>query len=261
MGLAMPGNKNFFDALYNETMSEMAENFFGRRRDIEARLEGFARIALEVRTLGVRAIRRWKTVITLLVDEAAVQDFCSQAGIDASGVPALAAAEDCWRFRLPLALTRSGRYRKSVRYAYQAMRQATLDYLEGAYGTDPGNPLRKIQLPNYAMVKDLAETINAEVSAVNCCQSPSSVLAYAKSLDPAALDRENVAGGFTGEDMGKIDRDLCFTPVNFAALALPALPKPPPLEEVRSRLDALSATMFDLRREDVLAAMAMVSAR
>jgi hypothetical protein len=256
----MPDRKNFFDELYVETMSEMAGNFFSRRKAVESRLEGFGSIAAEVRSVGGRALKRWRTFFILTLDEVAALRFCVQAGMDAADIPALSASLEPWRFRLPFSMTRSGRYRKSVRYVYEAVRQASMDYLEGAYGTDPRNPSKKILLPNLNMLRELASRINAEVDSVNNCQAPSCVLAYAKSLDPGALEMEAIIGGGGYLDAGKIDRDMAFSPVNLSAMNLPVLPAPPPLETVQPMLDALCGSMLAARPRDARAALSKVAA-
>jgi len=259
-GGPMPDRKNFFDELYVETMSEMAGNFFSRRKAVESRLEGFGSIAAEVRSVGGRALKRWRTFFILTLDEVAALRFCVQAGMDAADIPALSASLEPWRFRLPFSMTRSGRYRKSVRYVYEAVRQASMDYLEGAYGTDPRNPSKKILLPNLNMLRELASRINAEVDSVNNCQAPSCVLAYAKSLDPGALEMEAIIGGGGYLDAGKIDRDMAFSPVNLSAMNLPVLPAPPPLETVQPMLDALCGSMLAARPRDARAALSKVAA-
>lgn len=258
----MPERRDFFDDFYTETMSEMAGNFFSRRKDMEARLDGFSRLADEVRHSAIRALRRWGTFFTLLVDEEKALAFLESFGVEASDVPGLAAAAgDPWRFNLPFAFTEAGRYSKSVRYAYQALRQATLDYREGSYSSDPKNPMKKILLPHYDSLMEQAAAINNEVLKINSSQSPSSILAYIKTLDPAAQEREFIAGGPAGADMGKLDREMAFTPVNFAGLGLPELAIPPALDAVQDALDELSGEMFKARREDAKRAMACVRAR
>lgn len=256
----MPGRRDFMDELYTETMSEMAENFFHRRKEMENRLDGFARLEGEVRALGIKALRRWKTFFLLLVDEDAALEFCREAGMEAGHIPTLSeAAGPPWRFKTTFALTRFRRYRWSVRYTYQALRQASQDYLEGSYGMDPKNPMKKILLPNYSTMKNLAETINSEVKCVNTGQCPSAVLCYVKSLDQSEISREAVTGGGVGEDMTRLDDELAFKPVDFEALKLPVLPMPAPLEDVQSRLDALCESIYDTRGEEALRALALVT--
>ncbi|GFK95727.1 hypothetical protein NNJEOMEG_03595 [Fundidesulfovibrio magnetotacticus] len=256
----MGPHQNFFDEFYAETMTEMAESFFARRKELEVRQEAFTRLALQVRDLGGKALRRWGSFFALLADAGVSRAFCEAAGLRACELPALAAgAGDPCRYRFPLALTARGRYEKAVRYAYEAMRLATRDYMEGGYGQDPRNPAKKILLPNHASLKRMAEAINAEVDKVNTCQTPSTVLAYAKSLDPVSAGREAVAGGFTGENVCKIDEDMAFKPVDFDALGLPELPVPPETEAVRPALDAACDAAWSGHREAAVRALACLT--
>jgi len=252
----MAPHQNFFDEFYAETMTEMADSFFSRRKELEGRQEAFARIAPEVKALCVKALRRWSAFFALLGDESVARDFCRRTGLDAAPGPAQArqAGAPC-RLDFPMALTARGRHEKAVRYAYEAMRLATRDYMEGGYGTDPRNPAKKVLLPNYASFRRMAEAINAEVEKVNTCQTPSSVLAYAKSLDPANAEREAVAGGFTGENVCKIDADLAFKPVDFAGLGLVELPVPPEPDQARQALDRACREAWDGHREAVRRAL------
>jgi len=257
----MAGGRNFFDEFYSETMTEMAGNFFSRRKEMEARLEGFQRLAAEVKAEGFRALRRWRTLFTLLVDEQAAVAFFRELGFDVSAVPAQAAAAgEPWQFRPLFAFTDKGRYVKSVRYAYKSVRFTTSDYDEGSYGTDPKNPKKKVILPNYRSLKDLADRINAEVVSVNTSQAPSTVLAYCRSMDVLESEKENCTGGLVGEDICKIDKELAFAPVDFKGLGLPVLPDLPPLNDVQDSLDRLSESIYSARSEDAMRALRLVSA-
>ncbi len=257
----MAAHKSFLEDFYTETMTEMAENFFARRREMEARLEGFGRLADEVRSLAVKTLRRWHTFFSLLGDEEAALRFLRSLGLEPDALPTLGAASgDPWRFHPPFALTFAGRYRKSVRYVYQAVRQASQDYLDGTYGQDPRNPAKKILLPNLAGLKDLAERINKEVESVNTGQTMSTVLAYAKSMDPVAAEKDAIIGGLAGEDAQRIDKDMAFTPVDFPALGLPELPRLPALEEVQDALDDLADAVRQADEERSRSALNYVSA-
>lgn len=254
----MASRDDFFGEFYTETMTEMAENFFSRRREVEARLEGFYRLAEEVRSTAANALRHWRTFFLLLVDAEGAQEFLCQAGADVAGLPAMAAAGEPWRFHPPFALTGKGRYRKSVSYVYLAAMEATRNYLEGSYGRDPRNPMKMRLLPNYATLNALAVTINKEVEAVNTGQTPTAVLCYAKSLDASEQTREAVTGGMMGEDVCKLDRDMAFKPIDFAALNLPLLQLPKPLDEVEDALDALADSVYKIRTEEAIKALAFV---
>jgi len=252
----MAPHQNFIDEFYAETMTEMADNFFSRRKELEARQEAFARIAPAVRQLCAKALRRWGTFYALLGDASIAGEFCRRAGMEAAPEEAVVLAAGApGRLSFPMALTARGRHAKAVRYAYQAMRQATRDYMEGGYGMDPRNPAKKVLLPNYASLRRMAQAVNEEVAKVNTCQTPSTVLAYARSMDPSNAEREAVAGGFTGENVCKIDEDLAFKPVDFDGLGLVELPVPPEQEQVRPALDAACEAAWDGHREAVRAAL------
>jgi len=257
----MPGGADFCDDLHNEIMSLAAQSFFSRRKEVDERRERLIGLAETVRAAGGRALGRWRTFLLLLADSREALKLLEQAGMDAGELAGEAGRQDPVPMEFPFALTKAGRYRKGVRQAYLAAREATLEYLEGTYVADPRNPARKVLTPNYDGLRELAGNVNKEAEELNCAMSPSCMLAYVKSLDPAAMERESHAGGFTGEDMGKIDRDMAVQSVDFEALGLPALACPAPLEEMEAALDAASKSVFRERRAEVIEAMARVKSR
>jgi len=252
---------DFFDALHEETMLVMAENFFCRRKEMDEWLECFGTLAKEVRAAGSLALTYWRTFLLLLADGEEARTLLEKAGMDAAALVREAGACEPAHMEIPFALTWKGRHRKSARRAYLAARQATLAYLEGTYRADPVNPARKTVTPNYRGLAGLAEKINKEAEMLNSGMSPSNMLAYVKSLDPAEVERESHAGGFTGEDMGKLDRDMAVKSVDFEALGLPVLAEPVPLEEIEPALDAASRAVFKEKRAEAIAAMQRVSGR
>ncbi|GAB6037083.1 hypothetical protein JCM15519_16420 [Fundidesulfovibrio butyratiphilus] len=231
---------DFFDSFYTEAMSEMAQNFFTRRKEIETRLEGFATLAAQVRSVSEKVQRRLVTFLALTHDDPLALAFLAKAGGDFIGlVPCTARNQEPWPLKTPFAFTFAGRHEKALQRAYAALQQAVHEYREGSYGPDPKDPRRKVLLPNYRSVRELAETINKEVDTVNTAQTPATVLAYAKSLDPQAAGRESVTGGLIGLDVGKIDRDLAFRPIDFDALGLPDYPNLRPADEMENELEEL----------------------
>jgi len=257
----MAGQKDFFDGLHDETMLVMAENFFSRRKEMDEWLECFSALAGEVRAAGTLALGYWRTLLLLLADGGDALKLLEKAGMDAPALVREAGAQEPARMTIPFALTVGARHRKSVRRAYLAARQATLSYLEGTCKADPSNPARKIVTPNYCGLRDLAEKINKEARMLNSGMSPSSMLAYVKSLDPAEVERESHAGGFTGEDMGGLDRDMAVKSVDFEGLGLPVLACPAPLEEMGPALDAAARSVLRERRPEAIAALKRVSGR
>jgi len=231
---------DFFDDFYTEAMSEMAKNFFARRKETEARMEGFASLAAQVRATSEKVQRRLDTFLCLTREDPLALAFLARAGGDFVGLVAASNRNpNPWPIETPFAFTFSGRHQKALNKAYASLQQAVRDYREGAYGPDPADPRRKVLLPNYRSVRELAQAINKEVETVNTAQTPTTVLAYAKSLDPQAAGRESVTGGLVGLDVGKIDRDLAFRPIDFDALGLPDYPELLPADQLEDELEAL----------------------
>lgn len=240
----MKSKPDFLESFYTEAMSEMAENFFGRRKLLEQRLAGFASLADRVRDVAGVTLRRFVSFFTLALDENLALAFLSTAQAAMPGLlEHVRRAGPPWPLKPSFGFTLAGRHQNTLEAAYRNLRQGVIDYQEGKYAPSWEDPRRVALSPNYTTLKELARVINLEVEKVNSAQPPSTVLAYAKGLDPLTQEREAVTGGLTGEDIGKIDRDMAFLPVDFEALALPALPEPSPLEAVSQELEALGRTV------------------
>jgi len=237
--------------LHSEIMTEMAENFFGRRRNLEDRLDQFYRLVVRVRRVGMETLVKWHTLFRLLLcDEEAKNLFASSGAVASDILWYCKNVSELRPMRRPLALTGLGRYRKTVSRLYETVRQAAADYNHGTFAPDPLDVRKKRAIPGYEQVREMCQAVNAEIKAVNDGQSPLCVLSFAKGLDPEGVHRENIAGA-TMADVQKIDRDLAFVPISFEDLGLPHVPDLPPLSEVEDRLNALCAVLYDTRKDEV----------
>jgi hypothetical protein len=244
--------------LHAEIMTEMAQNFFTRRCNLEDRLDQFYRLVVRVRRVGMETLVKWHTLFRLLLcDEQARRFFTSLGATPADILWYCKNAGELRPLRRPLALTGLGRYRKTVLRLYEELRQAAADYNLGAFTADPLDFRKKRAIPGYEQVKILCGEINAEIKAVNEGQSPLCVLSFAKGLDPAGAQMGNIAGA-TLSDAQKIDRDLAFVPIAFEDLGLPHIPELPPLSAVCGQLEALCRTLYHSRREELDAVLALV---
>jgi hypothetical protein len=244
--------------LHAEIMTEMAENFFGRRRSLEDRLDQFYRLVVRVRRVGMETLVKWHTLFRLLLcDEGAKRLFESFGAAPAEILWYCKTVNELRPMRRPLALTGFSRYLKTVERLYEDLRQAASDYNLGAFAPDPLDFRKKRAIPGYEQVKGMCGEINAEIKAVNEGQSPLSVLSFAKGLDPAGVQRENIAGA-TLADVQKIDRDMAFVPISFEDLGLPHIPELPPLEAVRTDIRSLCRSLYESRREEIDALLAQV---
>lgn len=246
------------DDLHAEIMTEMAENFFSRRRNLEDSLDQFYRLVVRVRRVGMAALVKWHTLFRLLLcDDTAKRLFESLGAVPADILWYCKNVNEIGPMRRPLALTGLGRYVKTVERLYEQVRQAAANYNHGVFSPDPVDARKMRAIPGYLQVKDMCAEVNAEIKTVNEGQSPYSVLAFAKSLDPEGLQRESIAGATLSETQ-KIDRDLAFVPIAFEDLGLPHIPELPPLSEVRDRLKGVCRNLLRTRKDEVEAMLEQV---
>ncbi|UJX42186.1 hypothetical protein K9F62_05760 [Desulfovibrio sp. JY] len=247
---------DYADDLKRELLTEMADNFFSRRCRLDERLESFVGLREKVARQGRLALSRWLAFRALLRDSPEADRFLEGLGFHPEKLLAIPDKDSIEVHpRHPLALTAAGRYRKAVLAAYDDLRRDLEHYNEGGYAPDPRDPRRMRRIPGYDHLIDTAREINAEIEAVNTCQCPSDMLQFTKSLDPARQEQESTCG-YPG-DACSLDASLSYTPLDLDALEAPALPTPPPLEEIKDNLANLADSLY---RQDPDAAEAALQA-
>ncbi|WP_428564267.1 MAG: hypothetical protein ACP59X_01915 [Solidesulfovibrio sp. DCME] len=235
----MAVGSDYADDLKQELLTEMADNFFSRRRRLDERLEAFAAQRDKVARQGQLALARWRAFRALLLGGQRADAFLAGLGFD---VAALAAFADTGalrpRIRTALGLTTAGRYRRTVRNAYEDLRRELELYNDGTYVPDPRDPRRKARVPGLGRLLETVAQLNAEIASVNSCQCPSDMLRFTKSLDPQLQEQEHTCGGVG--DACRLDNDLAYACLDASCLGVPILPTPPPLDDLIDRLDELA---------------------
>lgn len=250
----MPVGTDFADDLKQELLTEMADNFFSRRRHLDERLEAFAGMRQKVARQGELALGRWRAFRKLLLDSAQADLFLSSLGYDVAALTALPDKDIIHpRLRRPLAFTAAGRYRKAVRQAYEDLRRELELYNDGTYVADPRDPRRKARVPGFTHLMETAEKLNAEIDAVNSCQCPSEMLRFTKSLDPERMDQESACGSIG--NACRLNDELAYTRLSAAQFNVPTLPTPPAPDKISDTLDALTDALYQADPAGVKAAM------
>ncbi len=233
----------YADDLKHELLTEMADNFFSRRRRLDERLEAFAAMRERVERQGRVALARWRAFRALLLSGPEADAFLARLGFDTGRLAAFpdnAAVQP--RYRRPLALTAASRYRKTVLAAYEALRLELENYNEGTFVPDPRDPRRMARIPGFDHLRDTGEALNKEIQAVNACQCPSDMLQFAKSLDPVRQQQERACGGIG--DACSLDASLAYRPLDLEHPGVPELPTPPPLDTVEDQLADLADRLY-----------------
>lgn len=237
--------KSMVDGLAEETMVEMAESFFGARKQVEDYLERIQDMAGELKPKAAAAAAEIKALNGLLPDSGR-EEFYRALGVEPAPYLELGADSRAdARAESPsggLALTAAGRQAKQVLAAYGKAQPVVEDYLHGTYSPDPDHPGRMFLSSNLATLTSLAQAANERIASIN--QEPSHVLGYLRRLNVVEAEREKFTGGTLDDYADAADKALAYEPVDVAALDLPVLPDLPPLESVRGKLKPLLKQLF-----------------
>jgi len=241
----MKTTADYLDALAVETLADMANSFFSRRKGLDDAVDIFKCQAQEVKAAAENVLRIWRTFYRLLFRSEGLGDFLRIAGLPRAGPLAdVGDGKPSWRFTPPFALTAKGRYRGSLLLCYQALADAAKEYREGVYVPDKENPKRKRLTPNFDSLAELGRKLCAEIDAVNNSQPAYCMISFAKSLNPAEIERERVTGATLGNMEAKINKEMAYGQIVFADLGVPDIPLLPPLEQVRDQLCDLAGRLY-----------------
>jgi len=244
----------YADQLQKEVVSEMAEGYFGDRRNLDDLMSDFATMTERLRELVPGIERAALRLHHLLLGNKAALYLALE--VDPVCIPFGQATPVPLFTRLPLALTRAGRYVKCVRKSYDLLQRAVHDYLHGRYQVEDGDKGRKQLTVNYLGLRQFAARIDAEVERVNRNRTPTGTLRYVKGMDPVSAERERLIGDVSYMDDGALDNDLRFAPVGFDGLGLPEIQELPPLREAADRIGRVSRALYGERPDKARSAMA-----
>ena len=226
----MPDFKNLSDSLKMEVLSEMADTYFGARRDLDHMLEHFDLLTDQLAVLARTVERHAGLLHVLLLEDKGAAEFYQALGIRPQTVPYRGYKGPVSSLILPLALTPRGRWLKSVRRAYATYHRVAEDYMHGHVEPDPQDRRRKRTSVHFEMLQNLAEHINKAVLNVNKNLRLSDALEYARGLEPGARERERLAGAGQYSEQ-RAGQDIDFEPIAFEDLGLKAMPDLPEPKE------------------------------
>ncbi|THB64162.1 MAG: hypothetical protein D6E12_15465 [Desulfovibrio sp.] len=241
----MSDMESFSDGLIRETLVDMADTFFGARKDLEDEIAGFTAQAEKLKAQGDQALALASVLHALLLSEENAYDLYYELGVRPRRLllwvdPAQARA--C--FPMPRKLTGSGRYQAAVLRAYDMTQTAFHEYLHGHYFSDPRTPGRKRLSMHFELLQNWAGHINRRIRRVNESLAPSCVLGFAKSMDVAALDKERITGATLEGSSCDLDQDLAFSPISCFELGVKQLPELPPLAQAKKILLRNAAKIY-----------------
>lgn len=251
----MTGIESLSDILAKEALTDIAENFFGARRDMDAQLERFEHLLAEVRSRGEAADRAGCLLNFLLLKGWAVDAFYQAIGVDPGEFRlqsrcALESPPD-----IPFALTKRGTYAKMVLAAYGDFQRAVDVFLHGEHVQEPRSGRMRLT-PHLQQLLELAVAINARIHDLNSNMSPVCVLQYVKTFDPALMEKEKIVGLAPAGEGCSIDEKLAFRPIDIGAVEALDRPELPPADAVKDRIEGFCRELFSSRKAEMEALLA-----
>ncbi|QGY41322.1 hypothetical protein GM415_14700 [Pseudodesulfovibrio cashew] len=243
--------KDFADQLQQDVVADMAESYFGHRKDLDNMIEGFQLMVEDFRKIGPKLSLAAARLHALLLDRTTARNFYIALDILPSCIPFPEGEVVPFLESIPFALTVRGRYERCVCMAYERFQKIADEYLNGRYYPDPDQTGRKRLTVHYIRLKALAEHINEKVDQVNRVMSPSETLRYVKAMDPELAEKELFIGESCRLDECSLDEDLKFKPLDFDGLGLPVVQDLPRLAEVKPAIRDFCWQMFPGRVDEV----------
>ncbi len=243
------------ESLAEEVLSDMAENFFGTRTQLERRIDRLYAHSRRLQQKARRVAGAAALLRRLLLDEAETRRLGEALGVAFDQFPADPAAPSRPPPHLPFALTRRGVFTQLVQEACADLRALREEYMLGRYIPDPENPGRMRVTVNYTSLQKFCERLNADIDQVNRQSSPSQILQYVKRFDVIQEERANILGsGFDGRT-ALIDQRMAFEKIDFDALGLPVFPTLPPAAKAQATIKKFCRDLYRRRSAEILEMM------
>lgn len=240
------------DALEVEVLTQMADTFFGARKNLDDLMDDFTLHVEELRSREGVVYSHLLYLRHLLLGKAGEQAFFHHLGLGDpfQPEPGHTAETPMWRpKRPPFAFFATTRYEKRVFLAYEQLCAACEVYMRGEYIDDPDQKGRKRMTMNFALVASLCQRLNDRIAKLNKEMTPSSVLQYARSMRSNDENGHGAISNSLGSE--SLDNGLQYRCIDFAGLTLwkaPELPKP---EACAGKIRTFCRRYFDKHEAEI----------
>lgn len=247
--------RDFANQLQQDVVSDMAESYFGARKDLDDMIAAFHVMVNDFKTMVPKLSQAAARLHLLLMDRQTARDFYIALDIVPSCIPFNDDSPKPFFDTLPFAFTQRGRFERTVCRAYHLFQQTADEYLNGKYFDDPDVPGRKRLTVHYIRLRALAEHINEEVDRINKDMSTTGTLRYVKRMDPVQSELELAIGEACLIEGCDLDEEMKFTPIDFEGIQLPVVQDLPPLSKVKPVIIDFCKEIYPSRKEDIKKAL------
>jgi hypothetical protein len=248
----MQDSFDFSERLADAIRIEIAQRFFGERKDLEDRIQLFQRYVAMVQERSHQVADRVNLLRFVTVSDdlfkrflelvAGSAEFFKTSGpFSVSSIPG----------KIPHAFTLSGRLAKIWRWVYEDLEKAIRSYNHGenlgkaACRTDSEEDL------SYDCLQEMCKFINEEVERINRDLSASCTLEFVKNLDVERAGAECNIGGIGTMATGNLDKRLAFPHIEFDGLEVPRYPDLPALKTVHDKIVEMAKNCAATHHDEV----------
>jgi hypothetical protein len=241
------------ESLAEEVLTDMAENFFGTRTQLERRIDRLYAHSRRLHQKARRVAGAAALLRRLLLDEVETRGLGKALGAALDEFPAAPPPSPPPHW--PFALTRRGVFTQLVLDAYGDLHAVREEYMLGRYIPDPEIKGRMRVTVNYTSLRKFCDRLNADIDRVNRQASPSQLLQYVKRFDVIQEERANILGsGFDGKT-ALIDQRMAFEKIDFDALGLPVFPTLPPVAKAQAPIKKFCRDLYRRRPAEIVEMM------
>ncbi|SDL17555.1 hypothetical protein SAMN05660337_2354 [Maridesulfovibrio ferrireducens] len=247
----MAAFKDLSNALADEVLNDMADNFFGARKDIDDTMEYFESLSKQLFENVDEIFESCALLQKVCLGEVGYKEFWDLAGINPE-LYNFPEQTECSSFddTPSFSLTNKTEYTKWVSIAYHQLARRIEAYMNGLITDNEANHGRKMRSLNRMDFYLFAEDINRKIDKVNKNISPSDVLKFTKSLDPETVVKENITG-CVGPDCSAIDSQMAFKPIVIEELGLPEFPDLPDGKHTPPFIQDFCSQMYSKNKSQV----------
>jgi hypothetical protein len=247
----MSSHKNFSDSMAEEVLTDMADTFFGARKELEHTIKAFQSLVETLREKETEVDAKAGFLNHLLLYGRAAADFYETIKV---GTPSILLenkiSDRPLLEKVPFALSPKGKFIKLVLRAYDALQEACDEYINGKYYKDPEENVKRVTV-HYKQIKIMCKIINEDVQKINKNMNPACVLQYAKGLDYETRDNERITGGTLDGYACSIDEKLAYKPIDFDSLRLKEYPALPKKDSVISEIRSFCKKIYSKNKTDI----------
>jgi hypothetical protein len=242
---------DFNEPLVEEFLTEMADNFFGTRRELEHLTEVFFSYIEVLRKREKEVEDKAAFLNYLLLDTKLSADFYRSIHLDPRDLfSEISCSDEVLPRKFSFAFTPKSEFVKLVLYAYDLLQKASDEYNNGKYDSESDEEAEKGDV-YYKLVLNMCNVINEKVKKVNTDMAPSCVLQFVRKFDSVAQDTENITGTICSKYDSSLDKRLAYRPIDFDSLKLKVFPEFPKKVNIESKITAFCKRVYSDNKEDI----------